>query len=181
MSIKFAILGLLSWKPSTGYDLKKVFEESPTLYWSGNNNQIYKTLVQLLEEKLVTNEVRHQESSPSKKIYSITDLGLSELRKWVMSSPEGPEFRKVFLIQLAWADQLSDEELDGLLLQYENEVNMQLLIQKENKRRSLNTPNRTAREAYIWDMLSENMLASYQYELDWIFKVRKGLLEKNYK
>ena len=91
MSIKFAILGLLSWKPSTGYDLKKVFEESSAMYWSGNNNQIYKSLVQLLDEGLVTNEIRHQDSSPSKKVYTITDEGLAELREWTLSLPEAPD------------------------------------------------------------------------------------------
>jgi PadR family transcriptional regulator AphA len=59
MSIKLAILGILSWETSTGYDLKKIIEDSSAMYWSGNNNQIYKTLVQLLGEELVTNEVQH--------------------------------------------------------------------------------------------------------------------------
>ncbi len=88
MSIKYAILGVLSWKPSTGYDLKKIFEESSIMYWSGNNNQIYKTLVQLLVEDLVTNEVLHQESTPSKNIYTITDRGAAALKEWVLSTPE---------------------------------------------------------------------------------------------
>jgi hypothetical protein len=42
MSIKHAILGFLSWQPSTGYELKKLFAESDTLSWSGNNNQRWK-------------------------------------------------------------------------------------------------------------------------------------------
>ena len=45
MSIEYAILGLLSWKPFSGYDLKKIIAESEVYYWSGNNNQIYNSLV----------------------------------------------------------------------------------------------------------------------------------------
>nr|WP_242835134.1 PadR family transcriptional regulator [Clostridium sartagoforme] len=67
MSIKLAILGILSWKPSTGYELKKIFEESSFLYWSGNNNQIYKSLIKMEDEHLVTSEIIHQDNSPSKK------------------------------------------------------------------------------------------------------------------
>ncbi|WP_020431692.1 PadR family transcriptional regulator, partial [Paenibacillus riograndensis] len=74
----------------TGYDLKKLIQESSFLYWSGNNNQIYKALVELLNAGFVTNEVRHQDSSPSKKIYTITSSGLAELRKWVVAPPEPP-------------------------------------------------------------------------------------------
>lgn len=175
MSIKYAILGLLSWKPSTGYDLKKVFENSSIMYWSGNNNQIYKTLVQLLDEGSVTNEVLHQESAPSKKLYAITDKGVAALKEWVLSTPELPEFKKTFLVQLAWADQLNEAELDGLLSRYEEEVNIQLLMQQEKARRGINSPKRTAREVYLWDMISENVISSYKNELEWIRKVRGGM------
>ncbi|MCT8978448.1 PadR family transcriptional regulator, partial [Clostridium sp. CX1] len=114
MSIKFAILGILSSKASTGYELKKIFEESSFLYWSGNNNQIYKALIKMQEEDLVTSEVIHQDSSPSKKIYTITEEGLKELKEWIMSSPEAPEIKKTFLIQLAWSDMLNTQELNQL-------------------------------------------------------------------
>lgn len=64
MIIDYAILGLLSWKPLTGYDVKRVMQGSSFLYWSGNNNQIYKTLVKLLESGFVTNEIQYQENAP---------------------------------------------------------------------------------------------------------------------
>jgi DNA-binding PadR family transcriptional regulator len=51
-------------------------------------------LVELLAEGFVTNEIQHQESSPSKKIYTITKEGLEELKEWVLSSPELPEWKK---------------------------------------------------------------------------------------
>lgn len=178
MNIRCAILGLLSWKPSTGYDLKKVFEESSIMYWSGNNNQIYKTLIQLHNDGLVNSEVQHQESSPSKKIYSITEKGLEELRQWVLSSPESPEYKKTFLIQLAWADRLNAGELDNLLSKYEEEIKIQLLLQQEKKKRGTHVPNRTPREAYIWNMIFENIISSYKNELSWVRKMRLELQEK---
>ncbi len=178
MSIKYAILGLLSWKPSTGYEMKKIFEESSAMYWSGNNNQIYKSLIQLLDEGLVTSEVRHQEALPSKKIYTITPEGLAELKSWVLSPPEAPEFRKPFLVQLAWADQLNDEELGELLSKYENEIMLQFLGQQEKDRRGIRSPDRNPREAYLWDMISANLTASLKNELDWVRGIRRELFEK---
>jgi DNA-binding PadR family transcriptional regulator len=175
MSIKYAILGLLSWKPSTGYDLKKVIEESSIMYWSGNNNQIYKTLLQLLDAGLVTNEVLHQESTPSKKLYTITSEGAATLKEWVLSTPELPEFKKTFLVQLAWADQLDEKELDDLLSRYENEICIQLLMQQEKVRRGINSPKRTDREVSLWEMISENIISSYKNELDWIRNVRREM------
>lgn len=180
MNIRCAILGLLSWKPSTGYDLKKIFEESSILYWSGNNNQIYRTLIQLHNDGLVDSQVQHQESSPSRKVYSITDKGQAELRQWILSTPEAPEFKKSFLIQLAWADRLSKEELDGLLSKYEEEIKIQLALQQEKRKRGIYVPNRTPRETYIWDMIFENIISSYRNELAWIGKIRRELQEKGF-
>jgi PadR family transcriptional regulator, regulatory protein AphA len=175
MSIKYAILGLLSWKPLTGYDLKKIIEDSAVMYWSGNNNQIYKALVDLHSEGLVTTEVVHRESAPSKKIYTITETGSAGLREWVLSDPEAPEMKKVFLVQLAWSDPLDSDELSGLLDRYENEVKMQSAILKEKNRRRCDYPDRNQREVLIWSMISENAESSLENELRWIRKFREQL------
>ena len=175
MSIKYAILGLLSWKPATGYELKKIFEDSSEMYWSGNNNQIYKSLVQLLNDGLVTNEVKHQENSPSKKIYSITEEGLARLKDWVLEEPDVPELKNTFLIQLAWADQLSDEELHEMLDRYESSIHMQLVYQQEKRKRGVQAPNRNERESFLWEKIAENQLSFYQNELKWVQGIRKEL------
>jgi len=179
MVIKYAILGLLSWQSLTGYDLKKIFTAQTIFYWSGNNNQIYKTLVQLLEEGLATHQVQAQEHLPAKKVYFITEKGRAELRNWVVSAPEYPEIRKTFLIQLAWSDQLAADELDALLATYENEVDIQVRMEKEKVRRGSSLPRRTPREAYIWEMIAENIIMSYENELTWVRKMRRGLKQQS--
>lgn len=178
MSIKHAILGFLSWKPLTGYELKKLFAESATLHWSGNNNQIYRTLLELHRGAMVTQEVQYQVDHPSRKIYTITDKGRTELRQWVLSSPELPEIRHSFLIQLAWADQLDDGEVDGLLAQYEDEVQVQLLMLRREAERKTSFPERTPRESYLWTMVMANWVARYEGELKWVRQVRQGLVEQ---
>jgi PadR family transcriptional regulator, regulatory protein AphA len=177
VSIKFAILGILSRKPSTGYELKKVFEESSFLYWSGNNNQIYKALIQMQDEELVTSEVVHQESSPSKKIYSITDEGLKELKEWVLSSPEAPEIKKTFLVQFAASHILDNQELNQLLSKYENELKVQLVMEQEKTRRTLSSPGSDARDNLIREMISENIASTYKSELNWVRETRERLFE----
>lgn len=177
MSIEHAILGILSWQPSTGYELKKVFEESSFMYWSGNNNQIYKALIKMQEEELVTSEVIHQESSPSKKVYTISEKGLKKLKTWVLSSPEVPESKKTFLVQLAWSDILSHQEINECLSRYENELKLHLALQQEKARRSLHSPKRTPRESLIWEMISENIISTYSHELNWVQEACRKLHE----
>src|SRR5689334_7543134 len=148
MSIKFAILGFLSWTPLSGYDLKRLFEESAAFHWSGNNNQIYKALVELHNEAWVTLEIQQLADYPPRKIYTITEKGRSALREWVLSEPELPQLKNTFLAQLAWADQLNAAELDGLLHQYEDEIQIQMLMSQERRQRHQGTPERTPREVY---------------------------------
>ena len=179
MSIQHAILGLLSWRPATGYDLKKVIEASSSMYWSGNNNQIYKSLVQLQSDGLVTNETVHREGALSRKVYSVTDKGHAELMEWLRSTPEVPEFRKPFLVQLAWADRLEDRELSELLEAYETELKMRLLLQEERMRRGVDAPGRTARETLLWDLIEENIASSYRNEIAWVQKARERLFAQN--
>ncbi|MCD4711821.1 MAG: PadR family transcriptional regulator [Clostridiales bacterium] len=179
MSINHAILGILSWKPATGYELKKIFVESSIMYWSGNNNQIYKSLSHLLNEGLVGSEVVHQDGSPSKKIYTITDAGVKSLKEWVSSTPELPEIKNTFLVQFAWADLLSDQELNDLILSYEIELKAHLIMEKEIARRTLHNPDRNPREKAIWELISENIVSSYDQELKWVQEVRRRLLEDN--
>lgn len=177
MSIKLAMLGILSWKSSTGYELKKIFEDSSFMYWSGNNNQIYKALLNMENENLVSSEVVHHDNSPSKKIYTITEEGLKELKEWLVSSPEAPEIKKTFLVQLAWSDILSNQELNEVLLKYEDEIKLQLIMQKEKSRRAFHSPNRNTRESLIWEMISENIISTYNNELNWVRGTRQKLFE----
>jgi len=188
MSIEYAILGLLSWRPLAGYDIKKMFAGSAAFYWSGNNNQIYTALVKLHENGLVTREIEIQEDSPSRKIYSITAKGQTELKNWLRSEPEPPELKNTFLVQLAWADQLGSEELDMLLEKYEAEVQMQVSMLQTQKQQKNISPSgkvrdayinaslaRTPREVVLWTMIQENSISFYENELKWVRKLRKQL------
>ncbi len=180
MSLNHAILGIVSRQPLTGYDLKKIMQDSAYMPWSGNNNQIYKALVELLERGYLTNEVQHQDGAPSKKIYTITEQGLLELKRWTLSEPEPPEFRKVLLVRLASAEQLSDEELGGLLSRYEDELNAQLAYQEEKHQRQTAAgalPN-GVREALIQRMIHANVMSFYRQELSWVQELRAKLFEQ---
>ncbi len=175
MSLRFAILGLLSTGPKSGYDLKKIMQSSPFMYWSASNNQIYSTLLDLKKEAYVENETLSQEGLPAKKPYSITEQGLKLLKCWVASVPETLEFRKSFLIQLAWSEQLDNGELDKLLLSYESVLSLRLAMEKNLISDGLYCPARSDREKAIWKFIYESGVSSYENELAWLSKLREEL------
>lgn len=175
MSIRNAILGFLSWKPFTGYELKKLFADSLSFHWSGNSNQVYGSLIQLHKDGAVSIEVQQQEKYPARKVYTITDTGREELRAWLLGEPGLPEVRNHFQIQLAWAEALSDTELDGLFESYESLLSGQILMYRDRAARGREAPDRSRREALIWRRVEEGRLAAYDAELAWATSLRKEI------
>ena len=166
MSINFAILGFLSREPLTGYDLKKRFAGSEIFYWSGNNNQIYRALVELHQAGWVEQTIEQPESGPARKLYTLTDQGRAELRRWLLSPPELPQLRHPLLIRLAWADQLEAAELDELLAQYEEELRVKLLMLRQQMRRD------PAPAGGLWEIVSARWIAFYEQEWEWVQRLR---------
>ncbi len=180
MDLRATILAILSWKPLSGYDLKGLICDSEIYYWSGNNNQIYKSLIELQNDGLVTHEVQSQEGKPAKKIYTISDAGHAELKKCILADPELPEVRKGFLIQLAWSGSLSDGEVVSLLERYAEELSNRLMMLKAQATRKEVHPQRDTREKYLWLRLNENMIQACKTELDWTEKTKQDIQEGNY-
>jgi PadR family transcriptional regulator, regulatory protein AphA len=175
MDLRATILGLLEWKPAAGYDLKQIICDSEVFYWSGNNNQIYKTLLELQQEGLVTCQVQMQENLPARKIYSITEPGRAELRANLLRMPDLPELRNSFLIQLAWAEPLTQPELDALFDHYESELTDRLHLLEGLSTRPQVHPERSVREKYLWRQIAVNQIQTVRTELEWLRQTRAGL------
>ena len=172
MSIRYALLGFLSWKPFAGYDLKKFLSNSLSFHWSGNNNQVYGTLIQLHKEGAVSIEVMRQEKLPARKVYTITERGREELGAWLRAPAELPLARNDFATRLAWAHQLPEPELLAILDDYAAGVEAHLLIYRERCRRGAPSPARDRREAALWDSIQEHALDFYESELRWLRELR---------
>ncbi|MEV0929036.1 PadR family transcriptional regulator [Streptomyces spongiicola] len=80
MSLRHALLGLLSERPASGYDLLKRFETSLANVWPATQSQIYTELTRLAGAGLITVAA---EGPRGRKEYVLTDTGLSELRHWL--------------------------------------------------------------------------------------------------
>lgn len=175
MSIKYVVLGYLSWQPMTGYDVKKIIADSETLPWTASNNEVYQALVELHKDEWVTKSMEDQVGTPDRHVYTITEAGKQALMQWIQSEPEPPQIKKPFLNQLMWADSLSVQELDGLLEAYLNAVGEKLFFLRVQADEKPNMPERTPREKYLWDMIHKNWIDQYELELSWVRQMRQEL------
>src|SRR4051812_40977177 len=80
VSLRHAVLGLLSLAPSNGYELTRRFDESVGTAWYASHSQIYPELAKLEEAGLV--EVVG-EGARGSRTFAATDAGRAEVRRWV--------------------------------------------------------------------------------------------------
>lgn len=116
MSLRYAILGLLTFEPMSGYTLKtRYFDRSIRYFWPADQAQIYRTLQTLEEDGAVTFETHEGESRPNRKLYTISGKGEQELRDW-LAQKNPPEAQKdAFLVQLYFGRMLSKEQILSVL------------------------------------------------------------------
>lgn len=118
MSLRHAILGFLSHRPLSGYDLKKAFDGSVAHFWAADQAQIYRTLAGLSEERLVEVERVAQEVRPDRKLHHLTASGRAELVAWLQAPTVAPARREPLLVKLFFVSEVAPEHL-GVLLRTE--------------------------------------------------------------
>jgi len=101
---KYALLGVLSLGPMSGYDLKKTIEYSVGYFWKENYAQIYPMLKVLEREGLAVSSTEKQEGRPDRHVYTITEHGLDELRRWLAEPFEMQVERNELLLKLFLGD-----------------------------------------------------------------------------
>lgn len=132
MSLENGILGYLSMKPLSGYDIKKMFDMSGGYFWPADQAQIYRTLTSLEDDGLIEVSGFEQNAGPSKKLYKITENGRESLHEWLMTQKQSDYvIRRPFLMQMFFSGQLSvEEQLAFIDAQYEQ---TKILINRLNE------------------------------------------------
>ena len=133
---KYAMMGVLSLCPGSGYDIKKFMEQSTSNFWSESYGQIYPILKQLVEEGLAARHAEKQEGKPEKYIYTLTQQGKAELRDW-LSEPIVPAVeRNELLLKLLFGAHVPLEKNKEHIHAF-HELQLQLLKKYEGIERGL--------------------------------------------
>ena len=107
MSLNHILLGLLR-EPAAGYDLKAVFDERISHFWSAEFGQIYPALNRLEERGLLRSHVEPSDRGPNRRVYGLTEEGRQELLRWLASGPAVGTERFAYLAQLYFMDTFGD-------------------------------------------------------------------------
>lgn len=138
MSLRHALLALLSAQPLTGYDLTKRFDGSVAYMWQAPHSQIYPELRRMEEAGLLEAEELPRGSKAMKRRYSLTDAGLAELQRWIAEPPVyGPE-RDVIRLRTAYLE-FGDGEVARRFFQAHLEHHEHWLRMWQSMQRSIET------------------------------------------
>jgi DNA-binding PadR family transcriptional regulator len=98
----YVILGMLGWRPMSGYDVKSVVDHSTRFFWAASYGQIYPELQRLAEAGLVEGEAEAG-SARRRTVYRLTRSGRKALRDWLAEEPRTFEQRDEGLLKLFFA------------------------------------------------------------------------------
>jgi DNA-binding PadR family transcriptional regulator len=123
----FALLGLLSIRTMSGYELAALADKSLAYFWPMHRSLIYRELHRLEQLGYVAGSDVRQQRLPDKRIYRLTGPGRAALVDWLAQPGfRPPQYRNEFLVKLFFAHQLQPAQVHALLADYREAVALDL-------------------------------------------------------
>lgn len=173
MSLQFLLLGFLTYRPTTGYELKQTMDVSTSNFWHAKQSQIYVTLKKMEEKGLIVSELEEQDTRPNRRIYSITENGVAAVQQWLSQPITVLQPKKeLTLLKLFFS---AKQEKQTLLTQLhlQKDLHKQKLVQYQTitktviQRYAAATPN-TETDAHLWDATRRYGELFEQMSMQWL-------------
>lgn len=104
-------LGVLLLGDASGYDIKKMFEDSFSHFQAASFGSIYPALNKLSEQGMVSFREEQQDKRPNKKVFSITPSGREQFLATLSKAEPTEQYRSDFLVLMTFAHLLPPERL----------------------------------------------------------------------
>lgn len=163
---QYAILGCLTIKPLSAYEMKALMDRSTQFFWSEREGQLYPTLKKLVTNNWVTYTEEAAQKVGLKKIYVITAEGKQAFDQWFVSEMAPPVERNELLLRLFFAKSQHEGAAKLLLEQarqrYQNELDKLNAMHHYLKQQQAKGIDIT-----YYEMTLEHGLTIAQAEINW--------------
>src|SRR5579875_1680646 len=116
--VEVALLGLLSIRPMTGYEIRRSYARGLAPWWETPRTQIYPKLRELKRRGLVRDELVVQHGKPNKRVYTIEPAGSEALVSWLRRVISWPVMKHQMMMRLFFGNLLPLPEFRQLLTDY---------------------------------------------------------------
>ena len=108
-TLRYILLGLLSKKKMTGYELNQSFKNEIGEFWQAKHSQIYPELAKMEEQGIIQHQVEITGEKLEKKVYELTEEGKEQLAEWIHTpTNELPVNRDEFVLKLYFVKDVND-------------------------------------------------------------------------
>jgi DNA-binding PadR family transcriptional regulator len=104
VSLQHAVLASLLDGEATGYELAKRMDVSVANFWHATPQQIYGELRRLEAEGLASVTEVPQARRPTKRVFTLTELGRAELARFTAKSPRPTAIKDELFVQMQAVD-----------------------------------------------------------------------------
>lgn len=115
MSVPYVLLGLLEEAPRHGYELKRDYDSLFARSKPVKFGQIYSTLGRLERDGLIDLAAEERGQGPDRKLYAITDEGVTDLEQWLREPEPAEPFMQSVLFTKVVLALLSERDARGFL------------------------------------------------------------------
>ena len=154
---RFALLGLLSWKPMSGYDIKKLIDMGLSHFWNENYGQIYPTLDQLVNDGLAKKSVDRGSGKRKRHVYRITPRGKAAFHEWLGLPTAAPVVRNELQLKFFLSSRLPAKDSLRIIKEYRSQQQEVLKEYRESE-----TALRKAIESGVYPAEVEEILTGHE-------------------
>ena len=169
----YAILGLLTIKPMSAYELVKFSKETIGFFWNESYGNIHKNLRNLQSEGLV-DLVSGPASLRGKKTYAINQAGRQMLEEWLETPPEEVILRDELLLKLFVSEKKDLESVSPFFQQEEENMALAVSIFGQIEQGIQAVDQDPTRKA-LWLLTLEYGKSYAQTRLTWCRKVNQQI------
>ena len=164
-STVYTILGILAMEPMSGYEIKKVIDDSTKYFWNESQGQIYPSLKLALAEDLIA--VHQQADVRSKVSYSITDKGRLALKDWLEQTPGKFTIRNELLLKVFFGNNADQQTIINYLEENISKLQMKLRTYTHIKKEIEKEMQNGEPGGKYWYVTVEYGIRSIQSEIGW--------------
>ena len=126
----YAILGLLTLSPMSGYEMKSFYDRSLRFFWNESFGQIYPALKQLESEGLVWGSDEPSARGKPRRRYSITEAGRVALKGWMEMAVEESPVRSELLLKVFFGAAVDTKTIERHLRSQQVKAEERLAVYK---------------------------------------------------